>query len=219
MIKIIFRQFISLIRDNHRIQKYLKKYNLRIESNVTISCDPAVLGEYSFLGKNSVLGPNLTRMGKFCSIASGAIIGPNIHPLDKISTAAIFYSQAIGMSSQDQQKKRKLRKKLFNSKPTIIGNDVWIGVNAIILSGVKIGDGAVIGAGAVVTKDINSYEIVAGNPAIFIRKRFPDELITKIEATKLYEKDSKKLIQFINQHYDEDVNILIKLIEQMDIIK
>lgn len=219
MLKPILMRIISPIRDIYRTRKYLEKYKVRIESNVTISCAPTVLGEYSFIGKNSVLGPNLTKMGKFCSIASGAIIGPNIHPLDKISTAAIFYSQPVGMTFQDQQKKRKLRKKQFNSKPTKIGNDVWVGVNAIVLSGVTIGDGAVIGAGAVVTKDVGSYEIVAGNPATFIRKRFSDELIAKIESLKLYEIDSKKLIQFINQHYDEDIHTTVKLLTQIDISK
>lgn len=216
MIIIIFRKFMSYIKAIYRESNYLKKYKLRIESNVTISCDPAMLGEYSFIGKNSILGPNLVRMGKFCSIASGVIIGPNIHPLDKISTAAVFYSLPAGMSFQDQEAKRKLRKKSFNSKPTIVGNDVWIGVNAIVLSGVKIGDGAVIGAGSVVTKDVGAYEIVAGNPAVLIRKRFSDGLITKIDKLNIYKTDSAKLIDFINLHFEEEVNEFLHSWENSD---
>ncbi len=60
--------------------------------------------------------------------------------------------------------------------PIVVGNDVWIGTRAIILSGVKIGDGAIIGAGAVVTKDVQPYEIVAGVPAKYIKRRFPEHI-------------------------------------------
>lgn len=63
---------------------------------------------------------------------------------------------------------------------TIIGNDVWLGANSLVLKGVKIGDGAVIGAGAVVTKDVPPYAIVGGNPAKVIKMRFDDETIGKL---------------------------------------
>lgn len=72
-------------------------------------------------------------------------------------------------------------RKYYNQKgDTIIGNDVWIGYDALIMLGVKIGDGAVIGARAVVTKDVEPYTVVAGNPAKVIRKRFDDKTIEKL---------------------------------------
>lgn len=81
--------------------------------------------------------------------------------------------------------------KLFDesSKKTIIGNDVWIGARAIILSGVKIGDGAIIAAGAVVTKDVEPYTIAGGVPAKPIRKRFTDEQIDALINLKWWDKD------------------------------
>ena len=66
---------------------------------------------------------------------------------------------------------------------TVIGSDVWIGECAMIKAGVKIGNGAVIGMGSVVTKDVGDYEIWAGNPARFIRKRFDDEIISRLKET------------------------------------
>lgn len=63
---------------------------------------------------------------------------------------------------------------------TVIGNDVWIGYNAIIMPGVNVGDGAIIASGSVVTKDVEAYSVVGGNPAKLIRKRFDDETIAKL---------------------------------------
>lgn len=77
---------------------------------------------------------------------------------------------------------------------TTIGNDVWIGSRAIILGGTNIADGAVIGSGSVVTKDIGPYEIWAGNPAKFIRKRFDDQTIEKLLESKWWDWSDEKLL-------------------------
>lgn len=74
-----------------------------------------------------------------------------------------------------------------------VGNDVWIGIGAIIKSGVIIGDGAVIGAGAVVTKDVRPYEIVAGNPAKHIRFRFDEEIINELLELRWWDFSEDKL--------------------------
>lgn len=76
---------------------------------------------------------------------------------------------------------------------TVIGNDVWLGFRTVIKGGVKIGDGAVIGSGSIVTKDVGPYEIWAGNPARFIRKRFDDETIEKLLQSKWWDWDDEKL--------------------------
>ena len=76
---------------------------------------------------------------------------------------------------------------------TVIGNDVWIGKNVTILPGVHIGDGAIIGANSVVTKDIPAYHIAGGNPCKIIRKRFEDELINYLEEIKWWDWDEKKI--------------------------
>jgi len=130
-----------------------------------------------------------TQIGKFCSIGSGIKAGLGKHPVNNfISTHPAFYSlqKQSGKTFVNQQK-------FDESDKVIIGNDVWIGSNAIILDGVKIGNGAIIAAGAVVTKDVKPYEIVGGVPAKHIRFRFTDEEIEKIQSTEWWNKDEEWL--------------------------
>ncbi|MBQ8538908.1 MAG: CatB-related O-acetyltransferase [Ruminococcus sp.] len=90
---------------------------------------------------------------------------------------------------------------------TVIGNDVWICQNATILPGVHIGDGAIIGANSVVTKDVEPYTIVAGNPAKVIKKRFDDELVSIMEKLRWWDKSI------------EEINSLIPLLTSGDLQK
>ena len=80
---------------------------------------------------------------------------------------------------------------------TVIGNDVWIGQNAVILPGVRIGDGAIIGANSVVGSDIEPYSIVVGNPAKMLRKRFDDELISLLLHFKWWDKSIEEIDSLI----------------------
>ncbi len=103
------------------------------------------------------------RIGKFCSIADGVKFIFGNHPTDTVSS---FPFRAIcfgGLPYEDCQSKGSIE----------VGNDVWIGANSLVLSGVKIGDGAIIAAGAVVSRDIPPYSIAAGVPARVLRSRFP----------------------------------------------
>lgn len=117
------------------------------------------------------------QIGKFCSIACGAkfLFNSANHSLSSLSTYPfpIFYEE-WGLE------KRDVTKAWDNKGDITIGNDVWIGYQAIILAGVTIGDGAVIGARSVVTKDVAPYTIVAGAPARPVRKRFSEETIRKL---------------------------------------
>ncbi|WP_063669834.1 CatB-related O-acetyltransferase [Aliivibrio fischeri] len=114
---------------------------------------------YSSIGENVTIS-NAT-VGRFCSIAKGCIINPRSHPLNRMTTSSFPYNRAFGINGSIE---------VFEKKSTI-GNDVWIGANAIILPGVDIADGAVVGAGSIVTKNVKSHDIVAGNPATVIGKR------------------------------------------------
>ena len=84
-----------------------------------------------------------------------------------------------------------------NKGDIVIGNDVWIGYKAIILAGVKIGDGAIIGTRALVTKDVPAYSIVGGVPAKIIRKRFSEDIINELEILKWWDWPKKKIAQNI----------------------
>ena len=125
------------------------------------------------------------KLGRYCSIASGVrFLGAN-HPIDHFSTSAIFYNKSLGYDVKDVKR-----------HDLIIEDDVWIGLNVCITCGCKrIGRGAIIGAGSVVTKDVEPYTIVGGVPAKVIRKRFDDDRIAQLEASKWWKKDPKQLIK------------------------
>lgn len=129
-------------------------------------------------------------IGKFCSIACGAkfLFNSANHTLKSLST----YPFAL-MYDEWNMDKKDVAKGWDNKGDIVIGNDVWIGYNAIILSGVKIGDGAIVATGAVVTKDVKPYEIVGGIPAKIIRKRFSDEVIIKLQKMKWWNWPADKI--------------------------
>jgi len=120
-------------------------------------------------------------IGKFCSIACGAKFLMNCanHTLQSLST----YTLPLFYEEWDLDK-GKLTDAWDNRGDIVIGNDVWIGYEAVIMAGVTIGDGAIIGARAVVTKDVPAYAIVGGIPAKLIRKRYSDNTIKALLKTQ-----------------------------------
>ncbi|WP_416390141.1 CatB-related O-acetyltransferase [Tepidibacter hydrothermalis] len=117
------------------------------------------------------------KIGKFCSIGSGAIFimaGNQGHRYDWITSYPFYYS-TINENAKDGY---------IQSGDTVVGNDVWIGTEAVIMPGVKIGDGAVIGTRALVTKDVEPYTIIGGNPAKPIKKRFTQDEIKMLLEMK-----------------------------------
>lgn len=128
-----------------------------------------------------------TEIGRYCSIAEGVRIINGNHPMGLKSTHALFHNPMFGLCPD------WIGGPL---NPTVIGNDVWIGANAVILPEVnRIGDGAVIGAGAVVNKDVPDYAVVLGNPARVVKYRFAEETIVKLLEEKWWEKDLRELEQ------------------------
>ncbi|NLY45105.1 MAG: CatB-related O-acetyltransferase [Tissierella sp.] len=115
-----------------------------------------------------------TEIGSFCSIADNTIIGGANHPIEWVSTSPVFHS------GKNIMKKNFSTHDYNTTKRTIIGNDVWIGNNCLIKSGVEIGNGAIIAMGSIVTKNVGDYEIWGGNPARMIRKRFNNQTITQL---------------------------------------
>lgn len=135
------------------------------------------IGDYSYAQKNCSIWHSI--IGKYCSLSWNVSIGGGEHDFRKVTTHSILYAKMYGFVEGE----------LYDrfSKPCIIGNDVWVGAGAQILRGVKIGDGAVIAAGAVVTKNVKPYSIVAGVPAKKIGQRCSDELIEKMLMIKWWD--------------------------------
>ena len=122
------------------------------------------MGDYSYVGGQAKV--QYATIGKFCSIGEGVKIGLGIHPTHLPSTHPAFYSP-----HQLWDIEPDLSLNIQEYKPVVIGDDVWIGTNAMILDGVTIGSHAVVAAGAVVTKDVPEYAIVGGVPAEIIKYR------------------------------------------------
>lgn len=156
--------------------------------------DPREFEKNNVLYQYPVNGDKLI-IGKFCSIACGAkfIFNSANHRLSSLSTYPfpIFYEE-WNLQMKD------VSKAWDNKGNIVVGNDVWIGYEAIILAGVTVGDGAVIGARAVVTKDVPPYTIVGGIPARIIRRRFDEETIHALLRIKWWnwrlEQIRKKII-------------------------
>ncbi len=134
-----------------------------------VELDAVEAGPFTYFARGS--RAENARIGRFCSIASRVCIGGGTHPAREwVSTSPAFYS------TRRQAGVTFATKDLLCEVPrTWVGNDVWVGYGAIILPGVHIADGAVVGAGAVVTHEVGAFEIVGGVPARLIRKRFTED--------------------------------------------
>ena len=156
----------------------------------------STLGSYTYISPGSILINSI--IGRFCSIGPGVKIGLGIHPLHLVSTSPYFYDKNL----KDSFSNRNYFDHFSNVK---IGNDVWIGANVLIMGGLKIGNGAVIAAGSIVTKDVEPYAIVMGAPAKFHRFRLPDDVILKIKDVKWWEWDNKKLKESADLFIDSNL--------------
>lgn len=140
-------------------------------------------------------------IGKYCSIASGAkfmMCGTQGHNYNFIAIHPLIDIDGSGFPGHQWK------------GDTVIGNDVWLGTESLIMPGVKIGDGAVIAARAVVTKDISPFEIWGGNPARFIKKRFSESDIEKLLQIKWWDWDREKLRRNVALLRSKDVESLWK---------
>lgn len=163
--------------------------------------ESAVLGRGVGIGEHVVINPGVTlgdhtyvnrgaivfsgEVGKFCSIAHYSQVGAEQHPVRHLSTSPFMYGprSVTGSPSGFDE---------FPAPPTI-GSDVWIGSNAVVMQGVTIGHGAIVAAGAVVTKDVSPYSIVAGVPAKQIGERFSAPVVADLLEWRWWDLDDDEL--------------------------
>lgn len=150
-------------------------------------------------------------IGKFCQIASGAkfIMGPANHRISSVTT----YPFSVFGGRWSEQTPPHLSQLPFKGD-IVVGNDVWIGRESVIMPGVKIGDGSIIGAYAVVTRDVPPYCVVGGNPARFIKKCFHDELIQILLELKWWDFPEEKLVEFLPLLCDPDLENVQQRLKQ-----
>ena len=146
-----------------------------------------VTHHYEFLGDRLVIG-------KFCAIARGItfIMNGANHRMNSVTT------YPFNIMGHGWEKCTPTLEDLPFKGDTVVGNDVWIGYEAVILSGVTIGDGAIIGTRAVVTKDVPPYAIVGGVPARWIRKRFSDDTISTLLKIKWWDWPEERIKCYIS---------------------
>lgn len=166
----------------------------------------AKLGRHSYTGQNTVIMH--ADIGAFCSISWSVTIGPANHSYNRISTHSFLYNQVDGLRPEGLEAPYDR----FASKCRI-GNDVWIGTGSVILRDVEIGDGAVVAAGAVVTRDVPPYAIVAGVPARVIKYRFSEEIIDKLQKIQWWNLDDE-LIRRNYSFFTQEVSL--EMLETME---
>ena len=166
------------------------------------------VGKYTY-GHNSVKvahwgEPAELIIGKFCSIAACTVILGGNHRTNYVTTYPFGFVNTHKFPYEKQKDYRQ------TNGDVIIGNDVWIGMGATIMSGVKIGDGAIIAANAHVVKNVKPYSVVGGNPAEFYYYRFKQETIKKLLELKWWDWSDEKIKENIPLLLSENFDELLK---------
>lgn len=197
--KMIPDRLIWILFRRRQIAKLLRGFRAHISSYATQDCEfeeyvnlhsgsriySSQIGRASYI-TDATLSKVIT--GKFCSVGQGVKIGLGRHPTNFLSTHPAFYS------SGDQTLLHIAKIPDFDElSPVVLGNDVWIGANSLVMSGVSIGDGAVIGAGAIVTKDIPPYAIAVGSPARVFRYRFDEKTVGMLLKLQWWNKSDQEI--------------------------
>jgi len=179
----------SHVKPRARIYRGCRIFNSEIDS-------------YTYVAPNSSVVH--ASIGKFCSISQNVFIGLPEHNLYSLSTSPLFQTKQNALEISWVKEENSFKE----YERVIIGNDVWVGMNVLIKGGLTIGDGAVIGAGSIVTKDVPPYAVVVGSPAKIIKYRFTYEIIDKLINSKWWnfsEPFLKKNIQlFENAQFIEN---------------
>lgn len=180
------RKYSSSMIDSHSISsKVIIGENSAIYEGVVLK-NGVELGKHNLVNKGTLI--RIAKVGNYTSIGPYCQIGMPEHPIDHMSTSPFIYNRNRSIFNLNSWSE-------FRESP-IIGSDVWIGGNVTVLQGIKIGDGAIVAAGAVVTKDVDPYTIVGGVPAKPIKKRFDEETIKYLEELKWWDMSLEELKEY-----------------------
>ncbi len=204
IIKSKFGRFVSIGSDSNIVNCEFKNH---IAINRRCYVNDSFIDDYSYMGLNCVV--NFSKIGKFCSIGRNVDIGGFNHDYTKVSTMPEFrFKQLFNCGKVELENINEYCE---------IGNDVWIAAGANILHNVKIGDGAIVGAGAVVTKDVEPYTIVTGIPARPKKKRFEQKYIDKLLEIQWWNFNSEIIEKNIDLFIHKDMND--EIIEKLYMLK
>ena len=194
-------------------------YDKEIYVKPTITNPNIIVGDFTYIA-DSEFESHVTHhyewngdkliIGKFCQIAAGVefVMNGANHQMNAVSTFPFYTLEGWNMNPPAASD-------LPLKGDTVIGNDVWIGQNAVILPGVHIGDGAIIGANSVVGCHVNPYTVMIGNPAKELRKRFDDELIQMLLAWKWWDKSIEEIDALIPILTNSDLKMVKATIQQL----
>ncbi len=196
----------SIVRIGRNV--HLNKCDLDFHARVAeyATLQHTQIGEYSSVGRYAKIVH--TNIGKFCAISWDVTINAISHPHTNLSISAFPYVPYVGDF---------VDKRIQAHAEVEIKNDVWIGANVVVMPNITIGNGAIIGAGAVVTKDVPDYAVVAGVPAKIIKYRFSDEIISDLLKLKWWNWDRKIIKEHIHLFQNEVTLDTIKKLKKIEI--
>lgn len=187
----------STVHEHSSVGDFSKVSGSQLGRNVRIDrfnhIERSCIGDFSYTGRNSTI--LYAEIRKFCSISWNVSIGGANHDYSRVTQHSLAYQPHFGFIQNGEESYDRY------SSTLKIGNDVWLGTGSIVNRGVTIGDGALIGANAVVTNDIPPYAIAIGSPARVIKYRFTDEIISALQKLKWWDWPVSKIkenFQFIS---------------------
>lgn len=198
VLAMLYWPVMNRLRD-HQVESRFVSFGARIGLRAIIRAGVHAernleLGDFSYIS-----GPGTfveaARIGRFCSIARQTVIGVSGKDMARVTTHDFITAPDYGRLTKNVRPPQQ--------KPApVIGNDVWIGINAVIMRGVTIGDGAVIGANAVVSRDVPPYTVFGGNPARHIRDRFPPEQAAALQRIRWWDWTPQQLQDRVSDFFD-----------------